>query len=130
MRHSNLGGTAHQIPVPVIRYLEFLLDTQRIGQGVVVGAPGWETVLENNKNAYAQEFAQRSRFTSAFATTLTPTDFVNKLFDNAGLPHSGADYTGAIGEFGSATNTADISARGRALRRVAENATLRQQEFN
>src|SRR5205807_5709948 len=53
-----------------------------------------------------------------------------KLFDNAGLPHSGADYTGAIGEFGSATNTADVTARGRALRRVAENAALRQQEFN
>ena len=36
----------------------------------------------------------------------------------------------AIGEFGSSTNTADLAARGRALRRVAENATFTDRELN
>jgi hypothetical protein len=36
---------------PVPRELkEFLPDTQRVGQGVVIGAAGWEQQLENNKN--------------------------------------------------------------------------------
>ncbi|HEU5237317.1 MAG TPA: hypothetical protein VFU37_09265, partial [Pyrinomonadaceae bacterium] len=33
-------------------------------------------------------------------------------------------------EFGGAGNTSNIGARGRALLRVAENETLKQQEFN
>ena len=41
-----------------------------------------------------------------------------------------SDRTAAISEFGSASTTADVSARARALRRVAENSTLAQQEFN
>ena len=36
----------------------------------------------------------------------------------------------AINEFGQVTNTADTGARARVLRRVAENSTLRQHEFN
>jgi hypothetical protein len=43
---------------------------------------------------------------------------------------AGTDRTAAINEFGSATTTADIAARARALRRVAENSMLKQQEFN
>ena len=73
---------------------------------------------------------QRSRFTTAFQTTLTPTQFVDMLFANAGVTPSATDRNAAIGEFGAATNTTDTAARGRALRRVAENSTLNQQEFN
>jgi hypothetical protein len=62
---SQIGG-AHQIPVPVVRANEFLADTQRVGSGVVVNTPGWETALENNKQAYAREFVQTSRFVAAF----------------------------------------------------------------
>ena len=126
---STFGGT-HQLLVPVVRYNEFLPDTQRIGQGVVVGQTGWETVLENNKQAFATEFVQRSRFTTAFPTTMTPAQFVDQLFANAVVVPSATDRNAAINEFGSATNTADTAARARALRRVAENATLNTQEFN
>ena len=126
---STFGG-AHQLSVPIVRFNEFLPDTQRIGQGVVVGQTGWETVLENNKQAFASEFVQRSRFTAAFVTTLTPAQFVNQLFANAGVTPSATELAAAIGEFGSATNTTDTAARARALRRVAENSTLNTQEFN
>src|SRR5215207_7892474 len=33
-------------------YREFLRDTQEIGRGVVVGAAGWEQVLEANRPAF------------------------------------------------------------------------------
>src|SRR2546425_12337433 len=80
---STLGG-AHQLPVPIVRFNEFLPDTQEIGQGVVVNVGNWQQQLESNKQALALEFVQRSRFTSAFATTLTPAQFVDALFTNAG----------------------------------------------
>ena len=126
---STFGGT-HQLSVPIVRFNEFLPDTQRIGQGVVVGQTGWEAVLENNKQAFASEFVQRSRFATAFATTLTPAQFVDALFANAGVTPVATDRAAASGEFGSATNTSDVAARARALRRVAENSTLNTQEFN
>ena len=126
---STIGGS-HQLSVPVVRFNEFLPDTQQIGSGVVVGATGWETVLENNKQAFASEFVQLSRFATAFPTTMTPAQFVDKLFANAGVTPSAIDRNAATNEFGSATNTADTAARARALRRVAENSTLNTQEFN
>lgn len=126
---STLGGP-HQLSVPMIRLNEFLPDTQQIGRGVIVGQSGWETVLENNKQAFALDLVKRARFTSLYPTSLTPTQLVDKLFVNAEVPASGPDYTGAIGEFGSATNTADVAARSRVLRRVAENSVLAQAESN
>jgi len=106
------------------------VDTQKIGQGVVVLQPGWEIVLENNKQAFTLDFAQRSRFTSAFPTSLPPAQFVDALFANIHITPSAADRNKAIGEFGSATTTFDVAARARALRDVAENPILNQQEVN
>ena len=126
---STIGGT-HSLAVPIVRLNEFLLDTQQIGQGVIVNQTGWETVLENNKQAFTLDFVQRSRFTTALPTTMTPTQFVNQLFTNAGVTPSTSDRNAAVAEFGSATNTSNMSARSRALRDVAENSLLQQQEFN
>ena len=126
---STLGGT-HQLPVPIVRLNEFLFDTQRIGRGVIVGQTGWEQVLENNKQAFCAEFVQRTRFATAFTSTLTPDQFVDALFTKAGVTPSGTERQMAIDEFGGALTSADLAARGRALRRVAENGTLSQQEFN
>ena len=69
----------HQLSVPIVRYNEFLKETQRIGQGVIVLQPGWEQLLENNKQAYALEFVQTTRFITAFPGTMTPAQFVDKL---------------------------------------------------
>ena len=127
--NSTTGG-AHTLKVPIVRFAEFDLDTQEIGEGVVVLQPGWETVLENNKLAYALDFVTRSRFTTAYATTLTPTQFVDTLFTNSGVTPTAAERNAAIAEFGVATNTTDVNARARALRRVVDHATFIQQEFN
>src|SRR5438552_1214517 len=83
----------HQRAVPIVRLNEFLLDTQQIGLGVVVGQTGWETVLENNKQAFTSEFVQRSRFTTAYPTSMTPAQFVDTLFSKAGVTPSPTDRT-------------------------------------
>jgi cytochrome c peroxidase len=127
--YKSAYGNLASAPVP-LTLSEFLPDSQKIGQGVVVNQAGWETVLENNKQAFAAEFVQRSRFVSAFPTSLSPAEFVDRLFTNAGVAPSSSERTLAIDEFGAAANTTDAQARSRALRRIAENTTLAQQEFN
>jgi hypothetical protein len=122
-------GNLPNAPVP-IKLSEFLPDTQQIGNGVIVNQAGWEQLLENNKQTFFSQFVQRSRFTTAYPTSLTPDQFVDQLFVNAEVVPSATDRTAAINEFGSAMTTGDIAARARALRRVAENSTLAQQEFN
>src|SRR4029078_526086 len=114
--YGDIPGT----PVPLTR-AEFKADTAQIGNGVVVAQAGWQTVLENNKRAYMAAFVQRSRFVAAFPTTMTPAEFVDKLFTNGAVVPSAGHRTAAINEFGSATDTSDVAARGRALRLVAEN---------
>jgi photosystem II stability/assembly factor-like uncharacterized protein len=126
---SNFGAT-HQLAVPVVRFNEFLPDTQQIGKDVVVGQTGWEQVLENNKVAFTQDFVSRSRFANAFATSMTPAQFVDALYLNAGVTPSPSERTSVINEFAAAGNTADAAARARALRRVAQNTMLTQQETN
>ena len=122
-------GDIPNTPVPVRRET-FMPDTRSISNGVVVGATGWEAQLEANKVAFTQGFVQRSQFTSLYPTTQTPAQFVDALFANAGVSPSTGERNAAIGEFGSAANTADGAARARALRDVAENAGFQQKEFN
>jgi hypothetical protein len=55
---------------------------------------------------------------------------VDELYLNAGVTPSASERTAAINEFGGAPNTVDTMARTRALRRVADNSTLKQQELN
>jgi hypothetical protein len=121
---STFGGT-HQLPVPIVRLNEFLPDTQQIGQGVVVGQSGWETVLENNKQAFTAEFVQRSRFTTAFPSSLTPAQFVDTLNANGGNPLSQTERDQLVNSLTSGAMT-----RAQVLRAVAEDSDLNSAEFN
>jgi subtilisin family serine protease len=123
--YGNLTGA----PVPV-RYVEFLPDSQQIALGVQVGIGNWQTVIENNKVSFTNDFVTRSRFTTLYPTTLTPTQFVNALIAKAGFTPTPAEQQAFINEFGGAANTANTAARARALRDIAENQTLSQQEKN
>src|SRR6202171_1377788 len=79
---STIGGS-HQLSVPIIRFDEFLPDTQKIGQGVIVNQGNWQQQLENNKQAFTEEFVQRSPFPTAFPTSMTAALFVATLNANA-----------------------------------------------
>src|SRR5215471_5749437 len=122
-------GNLPHAPVPVI-INDFLPDTQEISRSLVVNQPGWQQVLENNMQAFTSSFVQRSRFTLTYSASLTPAQFVDALFANAGVTPSIAERQAAIDEFAGAATSGDTAARGRALRRVADNGTLVQQEFN
>jgi len=122
-------GNLPSAPVP-LRFNEFLPDTQQIGKGVVVGQTGWELQLENNKNLFAADFVARARFTAAHPTTLTPAQFVDALFANAAVIPSTDERNAAINEFAGAPTSADLAARARVVRSVAEHSALTQQEFN
>jgi len=126
---STFNG-AHTLPVPVIKLSEFLADTQQIGNGVVVLQPGWEQLLENNKQAYVLQFVQTGRFINAFPTTMTPTQFVDTLNQNAGNVLSVSERSTAINLFGVAADSSNVNARAQALRQVAEDADLYKNESN
>ena len=123
--YGNMPGA----PVP-ITYGEFLPDSQQIAEGVEVGIGPWQTTLENNKVAFANDFVTRTRFSSAYPATLTPAQFVDALIANAGFTPTAAERQSFINQFGSATDTANTVARAAALRAIAENATLHRQELN
>jgi hypothetical protein len=127
--NSNFGG-AHQLSVPIVRFNEFLQDTQRIGRGVIVLQPGWEQALENNKQAYENEFVLTTRFINAFPTSLTPAQFVDQLDVNAGNVLSATERTTVINSFGGTANSSNTSARAQALRQVAEDTDLYNAEYN
>ena len=116
-------------PMPV-RLNEFLPDAQQVGQNVIAGAPGWEQQLAANKTAFFTDFVTRQRFLNSYSTNLDPAVFVDSLFTNAGVTPTPADRAAVISEFGGASNIGDASARGRALRRVAENPALARAEFS
>jgi hypothetical protein len=124
------NGGQHQLAVPGVRLNELLIDTQQVGQDVVVGQSGWQTRLENNKQDFVGQFVQRSRFSAAYPTSMTPSQFVDKLNQNAGGLLSSSERATAMGLFGGATDTNSTAARAQALRQVAENQNLYKAEFN
>jgi hypothetical protein len=121
---SAFNGT-HQFAVPVVRFNEFLPDTREIGHGVVVGQMGWEAVLENNKQGFTDEFVNRSRFSSAFPTSMMPAQFVDALNTNAANALSPTDRNQLVNDLTAGTKT-----RAQVLRAVAENQNLYNAEFN
>lgn len=126
---SSTGGV-HNVTVPIIRLNEFLPDTQRIGRGVIVNVGNWQQQLEDNKQAFMEEFVLRSRFLTALPSSMTPTQFVDKLNDNAKdkngtKPLSPAERDQLIN--GLAVGTLS---RAQVLRAVAEDPDLANSETN
>ena len=121
---STLGGV-HSLPVPVVRFAEFLPDTQKIGQGVLVGQAGWETALENNKVAFLDEFVLRSRFTTGYPAGMNAATFVDTLNTNAGSPLSTTERNQLVSDLNGSHKTP-----AQALRTIAEHPALVAAESN
>jgi hypothetical protein len=124
------GPGSHQLAVPIIRRSEFVPDSFQVSNGVIIGQPGALQLLEANKVAFANDFVTRTRFTTAYATSLTPAQFVDALIAKAGFTPTPAERQAFIDEFGSVTNTTDTAARARTVRAIAENGTFSQLEKN
>jgi hypothetical protein len=122
-------GDLPNTPVPV-RLSEFRTDAALVSKDVVVLRDGWQRTLENNKRLFAEDFVKRSRFVTAYPTSMSPAEFVDRLFATAGIPQTDGDYSAALGEFGRSADTVDTGARARVLQRLAENQFLSRREFN
>lgn len=100
-------------------FTEFERDTQAVQNGVLVGQGSWQTTLNNNRTAFMNDFVMRAEFVGLYPTTDTPTQYVDKLYQHAGVtPGSPQERTDAIAEFGGASTASDAGARGRALLRI------------
>src|SRR6185436_15404706 len=53
-------------PSTRISYVPFMRDTRKVGQGVIFGQPGADLLLEQNKQAYAQEIVSSPAFIARF----------------------------------------------------------------
>jgi len=108
------------------RYREFLRDTLEVGRGVVVGVGTWEQQLETNKQDFAQRWVQKAEFIAEFAVSMTPAQFVDKLFLNAETTPTTAERNAAITAFG----IGDTAGRAAALRSVADSGSVYNRQFN
>ncbi len=107
------------------RYIPFLMDTQTIGRGVVVGQGNWQQQLEANKQQYALDFVARSDFQAAHGSQSAST-YVDSLFANAGVTPTSDERNAAIAAFGSGGN----AGRASALRNVADSKSVYNKLYN
>jgi Ca2+-binding RTX toxin-like protein len=104
-------------------YLLFMRDTRTIGQGVIVGQPGADTLLEQNKQAYANALVATEEFAIRFPSAPAAV-YVDALFASAGVTPPAAERTAAINAFGAGGTVGRVAA----LRSVGDSASVRTAE--
>jgi uncharacterized repeat protein (TIGR01451 family) len=105
-------------------YLEFMRDTRQIGAGVIIGQSGAETLLDQNKQNYAQQVVNTPGFLARFPIA-PATAYVDALFASAGVAPTTAERNAAIAAFGAGGN----GGRTAALRSVTDSNSVRNAEF-
>jgi hypothetical protein len=103
---------------------DFLVEMQAAAQGVVVGHDGWRARLTANQLAAADRWVARADFRAAF-DSLTDAQFVDKLFQNAGVQPAPGVRDALVQGLADRTET-----RATVLRRVADTAELVVKEKN
>ncbi|HEY0171893.1 MAG TPA: DUF4394 domain-containing protein [Pyrinomonadaceae bacterium] len=106
-----------------VRINEFLPDTQRLGRDVVVGQPGFQGVIEANKQAYFDAFVARPEFVTVYGA-LTNEQFVDALNANTSGALSQPERDALVAELNGGTLT-----RAQALRSALEDPTFVDGEF-
>jgi hypothetical protein len=109
-------------------YLQFWRDARQVGLGVVVGQPGYLTILEDNKQAYATQVVSSAAFVNRYASGLSASEFVDALFSSAGVTPIPAERTAAIDAFNTAGG--GIAGRVSALRSATDSSSIRTAEMN
>jgi len=107
-------------------YLEFVRDARRVGNGVIIGQPGAEQLLETNKQAYATDVVDSTNFTNRFPLSLTADQYVDALFSSATVVPTANERQAAILAFGGGGTAGRVAA----LRSVTDSESLTNAEFN
>ena len=108
------------------RYLTFLRDQRRIGEGLIVGNTGWEALLEANRQAFLQEFVSRPEFVSNFPQGVNAFTYVDTLFANEGVIPTANERQAAVNAYG----TGNTLGRAAALKSVIESDTVFITQYN
>jgi uncharacterized delta-60 repeat protein len=110
----------------------FMSDSQQIGRDVVVGAEGWESKLESNKQAFLDSFVTRAQFLALYPQAMTPEQYVDALNADTGdplNPSAGGSLTKAERDALVADLSAGRVTRAQVLRAVAENGEFRRRHL-
>jgi glycosidase len=99
-------------------YAQFMPDRAKI----LVGAE-----FESSRQTFADNWTQRPAFLAEYPASFTPAEFVNKLFDKAGLTGSAFDPQRQAQIQAMQTN---CKTRAQVLRDVVEIPQFKQREFN
>jgi hypothetical protein len=102
----------------------FLVDMQAASQGVIVGQPGWQEKLADNKRLAAETWVERPEFHALF-DGMSDDQFIDALYHNAGVTPTQAERNGLVAGLRAQTET-----RATVLRKVSDNAEFRSKEQN
>jgi len=103
--------------------VEFMPDNGAIGQGVIVGAPGWEARLAANKQEFLQSWVQRTDFNASYST-LTNEQYVDALIANLDVAIDPRERDTLIQDLVSGSTRATV------LGKLAQNDVFSRNEFN
>jgi hypothetical protein len=120
--HKAAFGNGQAIP----RYLTFLRDQRRVGEGVIVGNTGWEALLNANREAFLEEFVSRPEFIANFPQGTNVFTYVDTLFANAGVVPTANERQAAINAYG----TGNTLGRAAALSSVIESDSVFNVQYN
>ncbi len=120
--HKAAFGNARSNP----RYLTFLRDQRRVGDGVVVGFGAWEAQLAANRQAYLEEFVSRPEFVAVFPQGLNAFTYVDTMFANEGVIPTAGERQAALNAYGNG----NTFGRAAALSSVIESDTVFNAQYN
>ena len=107
-------------------YEEYMHDMHMVGLGVEVTIGNWEQQLAQNKTAFAQEFVQRDEFVWRYPMGMTADQFVDEMFEYAGVEPSATERQAAIDVYGAG----DVAGRAAAMRQTMESASIFREYYN
>jgi hypothetical protein len=108
------------------RYREFLRDTQEVSRGIIIGQPGAEQQLEQQRVDFARRWVQSTEFVAQFPLSMTADAFVDKLFLNSEVTPTPAERTAAINAFGAG----GTEGRAAALLSVTDSKSVFNRQYN
>jgi Calx-beta domain len=120
--HKAALGSAKSVP----RYLTFLRDQRRVGEGLIVGNTGWQNLLAANRVAFLEEFVVRPEVTSVLPQGMSAASFVDTLFFNSGVTPTASERSDAINAYGNGNTVG----RAAALRSVIESDSVYNKQYN
>lgn len=103
---------------------EFLRDARSAANGLIVNAPGWETVMADNQRAFVDDWVNHSDFKFGF-DQLSNDQFVDRLNANTGNNLTPAARAALVDDLAAGRQT-----RAAVLRTLVDDGSFASREFN